>query len=256
MRTFWSDPTRRLVTQCDAFAKVGDWAAALGVEVFVVIKSLERFPDDVAVTEADVDAVLEPLPLTGRTLQRSPSGDLGSTGLSRRRSLIEWFVVVGAAAATALLVRTTALQMFYIPSESMSHTLEVDDKVMVDKLTHRLSGVSRGDIVVFHRPVNLQGTTVKDLVKRVIAVEGDTIESVNGQVFVNDEALTEPYLVEQGVTRNLPRTSVGANQLFMMGDNRERSSDSRVFGPISEATVVGHARAIVFRRGKLHIERP
>jgi signal peptidase I len=170
--------------------------------------------------------------------------------------LVEWIVVITAAAATAVVVRTLMLQLFYIPSESMAHTLEVDDKVMVDKVSHRVTGVQRGDIVVFHRPANLQGSGVNELVKRVIAVEGDTIEAINGTVYVNDVAIDEPYLVKQGSTRNLPRTTVGAGHLFMMGDNRERSSDSRVFGPIAENSVVGHARAIVMRHGRLHVERP
>ncbi len=222
-----------------------------------MIKTLERSPDHALVGKGPLDEpVLGSAQLAGRTVQRSRTGEMRSNGPSRRRALTEWVVVVAAAAATAFIVRTSVLQLFYIPSESMSHTLEVDDKVMVDKVTHRISGVSRGDIVVFHRPANLQGTTVKDLVKRVIAVEGDTVEAVNGQVFVNDKALDEEYLVKQGVTRNLPKTTIGANQLFMMGDNRERSSDSRVFGPIPESTVVGHARAIVFRHGRIHLQTP
>ncbi len=221
-----------------------------------MIKTLERFRDD----SPAVDGHGDPAPasrteLTGRTVQRGPAG-LQHTGPTRRRAVTEWVVVVLAAATTAFIVRTSVLQLFYIPSESMSHTLEVDDKVMVDKVTHRISGVSRGDIVVFHRPANLQGTTINELVKRVIAVEGDTIEAVNGQVFLNDVALNEPYLVKQGTTRNLPKTTIGANQLFMMGDNRERSSDSRVFGPIPENTVVGHARAIVIRHGRIHLQTP
>jgi signal peptidase I len=105
---------------------------------------------------------------------------------------------------------------------------------------------------VFHRPANLQSSTVKDLVKRVIAVEGDTLEAINGQVYVNDVQINEPYLAKQNSTINLPKTTIGAHHLFMMGDNREHSSDSRVFGPIEESSVVGHARLVILRNG--HIE--
>jgi signal peptidase I len=124
---------------------------------------------------------------------------------------------------------------------------------MVDKLSHRMTGVHHGDVVVFHRPSNLQNSKVKDLVKRVIGVEGDTVEAIGGQVYVNDVAINEPYLAKQNSTINLPKTTVGAHQLFMMGDNREHSSDSRVFGPISEDSVVGHARLVIARNGHLEL---
>jgi signal peptidase I len=156
-------------------------------------------------------------------------------------------VVVVAAALVAIVVRTTMLQVFYIPSGSMEHTLEIGDKVVVDKLSHRLSGVHRGDVVVFRRPVNVESGTIKDLVKRVIAVEGDTVEAVEGRVYVNDRLIDEPYLSAADSTRNLQRTTLGNGQLWVMGDNREFSSDSRVFGPITTDMVIGHARVVVIR---------
>jgi signal peptidase I len=191
--------------------------------------------------------------VTGRSIRRTAEGQLVATDHTRTKSVLEWIVVLFAAGLTALIVRTTVLQMFYIPSESMSHTLETNDKVMVDKLSHRMTGVHHGDVVVFHRPSNLQNSKVKDLVKRVIGVEGDTVEAIGGQVYVNDVAINEPYLAKQNSTINLPKTTVGAHQLFMMGDNREHSSDSRVFGPISEDSVVGHARLVIARNGHLEL---
>jgi signal peptidase I len=194
-------------------------------------------------------------PVTGRTLRReSVSRAPAPVDQSRSRSIIEWVLVLIAAAAAALLIRSTVVQVFFIPSESMANTLEVNDRVVVDKLSHRINGVHRGDIVVFHKPANLQSSKINDLVKRVIAVEGDTVEAVNGQVYVNDIALDEPYLVTQNSTRNLPKLTIGADQIFMMGDNRERSSDSRVFGPIDESTVVGHARMVISRQGQIKLD--
>ncbi len=190
-------------------------------------------------------------PVSGRAMRRSSDGKLVAADSTRTRSVVEWIVVLLAAGLTALIVRSSVLQMFYIPSESMSHTLETNDKVMVDKLSHRMTGVHRGDVVVFHRPANLQSSTVKDLVKRVIAVEGDSVEAIGGRVYVNDVAIDEPYLAKQNSTINLPKTTIGAHHLFMMGDNREHSSDSRVFGPIDESSVIGHARLVIARNGSL-----
>jgi signal peptidase I len=208
-----------------------------------------KSPDVVISTKPKPNSKSNLQPVTGRAVRRTEAGDLVTADHSRKKSAVEWVVVLVAAALTALIVRTSVLQMFYIPSESMSHTLETNDKVMVDKLSHRMTGVHHGDVVVFHRPSNLQNSKVKDLVKRVIGVEGDTVEAISGQVYVNDVAISEPYLAKQNSTINLPKTTIGAHQLFMMGDNREHSSDSRVFGPINEDTVVGHARLVISRNG-------
>jgi signal peptidase I len=169
--------------------------------------------------------------------------------LSPKRSAVEWAIVIGGAVFVAFVVRVLLLQVFFIPSESMDRTLQIDDKVLVDKLTHRFTKVERGQIVVFTRPPGLPESNIKDLVKRVIAVEGDTIEAVEGQVYVNGQPLNEPYLKLKLSTMNLPKTTIGAGHLFVMGDNRQNSTDSRVFGPIPESTVVGHARAILWPFG-------
>jgi signal peptidase I len=226
------------------------------VEVLEVIHTTLITDQTVGVHERSAgNGAIALRPVTGRTLRRtSPDSAPTAPDQSRARSIVEWILVLVAAASAALLIRTTVVQVFFIPSESMSHTLEIQDKVVVDKLSHRISGVSRGDIVVFHKPDNLQSTKIKDLVKRVIAIEGDTVEAVNGQVYVNDQPIDEPYLVTQNSTTNLAKTTIGADQLFMMGDNRERSSDSRVFGPIKTSSVVGHARVIITRKGRVTID--
>jgi signal peptidase I len=229
---------------------------ALRVEACYVIHTTLTTAQTVRVHERSAgNSEVALRPVTGRTLRRAtPAGTPTAADQSRTRSIVEWVLVLVAAAAAALLIRTTVVQVFFIPSESMANTLEVSDKVVVDKLSHRINGVHRGDIVVFHKPNNLQSATIKDLVKRVIAVEGDTVEAINGQVYVNDTAINEPYLVTQNSTTNLPKMTIGANQMFMMGDNRERSSDSRVFGPIDESSVIGHARMVIFRQGRFKLD--
>ena len=93
----------------------------------------------------------------------------------------------------ALLIKAFLLQAFYIPSESMTETLHVDDRVLVNKLSYRLGDVDRGDIVVFHKPENAPGN-IEDFIKRVVALPGETITFVNGDVFIDGQLLTEPYV--------------------------------------------------------------
>jgi len=175
-----------------------------------------------------------PVPLLQPVLGRAPGG----TASRRRQKVLEWLVILVAGLCVAVVVRTSLLQAFYIPSESMVPTFEINDRVVVDKVSYRLGGVHRGSIVVFERPARSTGS-IKDLVKRVIAVGGDTVEARDGLVYVNDKALPEPYLRVAVSTLNLVKTTIPNHFLWVMGDNRQNSADSRVFGPIPVASVVG-----------------
>ena len=165
-----------------------------------------------------------------------------------RRTILEWAGVIGGGVVIALLVEAFFIQAFWIPSESMESTLEIGDRVLVNKLSYRLHDVHRGDVIVFERPPNVpegaeaNGEEVKDLIKRVIAVEGDTIEGRDGKVFVNDTELDESSYLEAGTpTDNLDRQEIPSDTVFVMGDNRSNSQDSRIFGPIDEDDIVGRA---------------
>jgi signal peptidase I len=250
----------------EVFVQVDDRVTTRRAEVLSVIKELPNLSDSEGVTrsdQTDLTSLVAPEPKPHSFSSRSgiasyqerpdpvmvtprePEVPESSRQRSAGRNLLEWVVVVLAAAAVALLVRTTMLQVFFIPSGSMENTLRIDDKVLVDKLSHRLSGIHRGDVVVFRAPANIADAQTKDFVKRVIAIEGDTIEAIDGRVFVNDVPVNEPYIEKQGTTLNLPRTTLGSGQLWVMGDNREFSADSRRFGPITTSMVVGHARVVV-----------
>ena len=157
------------------------------------------------------------------------------------RQTVEWVVLVIGALVIALLIKTFLFQAFYIPSASMDPTLKVHDRVLVNKLSYHLHPVHRGDIVVFKAPKEERTAQIKDLVKRVIGLPGDTLEARNGHIYVNDRLLNEPYLPKGTITDNLPRQVIPANSYFMMGDNRGESSDSRVFGPIQRSTIIGRA---------------
>jgi signal peptidase I len=162
------------------------------------------------------------------------------TAEHRRRAALEWVVLVGAALIIALLIKTFLFQAFFIPSESMVPALQVGDRVLVNKLSDNFGGVERGDIVVFEAPPEARSGDIADLVKRVVGLPGDTVEARDdGAVYVNGRRLDEPYLPSGTVTSNLPPTKVPAGHIFVMGDNRGASRDSRFFGPVKESTIVG-----------------
>jgi signal peptidase I len=170
------------------------------------------------------------------------------SGRSKRRSpvrtLLEWVAVIGCGVLIALTAQAFFVQAFWIPSPSMTPTLEVGDRVLVNKLSYRVHDVHRGDLIVFERPPEtsngLEGE-IKDLIKRVIAVGGDTVEGRDGRVYVNGELIEEPYLEPGTATSDLEREVVPDGTVFVMGDNRMNSEDSRVFGPIDEETIIGRA---------------
>ena len=162
-------------------------------------------------------------------------------GRSGVRNVVEWVAIVVGAFAVALVVKTFLIQAFYIPSESMFPTLTEDDRVLVNKLSYQLHDVRRGDLVVFERPPSEPDSTIKDLIKRVIALEGETVEERDGRIYVDGRLLQEPYLREGVESHNLTRTVVPEGHVFVMGDNRAASRDSRFFGPISTDLIVGRA---------------
>jgi signal peptidase I len=161
-----------------------------------------------------------------------------------RRTVLEWLGVIGGGIVIALLVEAFLIQAFWIPSPSMEPTLDVGDRVLVNKLSYKFHDVNRGDVVVFERPPGAstgQNGEIKDLIKRVIAVGGDSIEAKEGTVFVNGDQIDENYLEPGTPTDNLPFTTIPEGQVFVMGDNRTNSEDSRIFGPINEDAIVGRA---------------
>ena len=157
------------------------------------------------------------------------------------RSAIEWVAVIVGALVVALVVKTFLIQAFYIPSESMVPTLKVQDRVLVNKLSYEFGDISRGDIVVFDRPGGAGPDGIAELIKRVIAVEGDTVEGRDDRVYVNGQPLAEDYLPPGTTTSDFGPEEVPADHVWVMGDNRSASDDSRRFKAISEDDVVGRA---------------
>lgn len=156
------------------------------------------------------------------------------------RSTLEWVGVLVLAVAVALLFRALLVQSFWIKSGSMENTLLIRDRVMVNRLSFRVGEPQRGQIVVFRR---VDGSAVEDedLIKRVIAIGGDTVAGRDGRVFVNDEAIDEPYLPEGAFTSDFGPVIIPPDHFWAMGDNRTRSSDSRFFGPVPYDHLIGRA---------------
>jgi signal peptidase I len=123
----------------------------------------------------------------------------------------------------------------------MLHTLHEDDRVLVNKLSYDLHDVHRGDLVVFERPENEAAGQIKDLIKRVVGLPGERIESRDGDVYIDGDLLEEPYLADGAETTGLEPQTVPEGHVFVMGDNRGDSMDSRVFHAIDEDLIVGRA---------------
>jgi signal peptidase I len=178
--------------------------------------------------------------------------------------LRDWTIVVVLALFAAFVVRTFLLQQFYISGPSMETTLFQNNRVLVNKMSYRFSGVGRGDVVVFDR-VTSNGVSVvhDDLIKRVIGLENETIEIKDCVVYINGNSLTENYLDRNALTEsdlvsrcrtpNMHPVSIPNNYVFVMGDNRAESFDSRSFGPIEESKIAGRAFAIVWPLSRIRI---
>jgi signal peptidase I len=178
---------------------------------------------------------------------------VGARSLSlagRLSSLFDVVLIVGAAFVLALLIQQFLVKPFYIPSPSMSPTLVEGDRVLVNRLLYRFDSPDRGDIVVFHPPVAPR----EDYIKRVVAVGGDSVEVREGRLFVNGRAQEEPYL-EENMEGSYALEKVPRGHVFVMGDNRNSSGDSRVFGPVAEESVIGKAFLVYWPLGRLALTR-
>ena len=179
-------------------------------------------------------------------------------------------VLVVTALVIAVVIKTFVAQAFYIPSGSMLPQLKINDRVVVSKVSYRLHEPRRGDIVVFDAPgdegdpdsalpvrfvrtivqsIGLAAPSTDEYIKRVVALPGERVEAHDGRVFVDGLELIEPYLPAGTSTSEFAAVVVPPETLWVLGDNRASSADSRIFGPVPQSTVVGRAFVRVWPLG-------
>jgi signal peptidase I len=179
---------------------------------------------------------------------------------------LELPLLVLAALVVAVVIKTFLVQAFYIPSSSMEDTLLINDRVMVNKLAYQFGDVHRGDVIVFDDPMRTEegdesffeavrrnvgeaiGLSVprSEFIKRVIGLPGETVQVEDNTVFVDGIPLDEPYLKAGTRMPAYGPTKVPDGEIFVMGDNRNASQDSRVFGTVPIDTIVGKAFIIMW----------
>ena len=202
------------------------------------------------------------------------------------RSVVEFVVIIVIALALATGIRTFIAQPFFVPSGSMEQTLQIDDRVIAAKITTAISGVKRGEIMVFKDPGDwlppmeqnsegwrsvvakaltfvglLPSDSGDDLVKRVIGIEGDQVACCNqtGQIVLNGVSLDESSYVTGPTDQILFDITVPKDSMFVMGDNRGNSADSRFHldqnnGAVPNEKAVGRVVAVVWPLSRLTIE--
>ncbi|MEE8603276.1 signal peptidase I [Euzebya tangerina] len=199
-------------------------------------------------------------PAAAEAAEGSPSA--ATTVLRGLRELVQLLVI---ALVMAFIIKSLAMQAFFIPSGSMLQTLQIGDRVLVEKVTYRFRPPERGEVIVFRRPgLETQGFSLRetatsflegigvvqpdperDLIKRIIGLPGETIELIDGVVHINGRALEEPYAAFE--QRPFGPLVVPAGEYFVMGDNRTNSLDSRFgLGTIPEQNIIGRTFAIIW----------
>ena len=157
----------------------------------------------------------------------------------KKSSAFELLESIIIAVLLALIIRFFLFEPFFIPSGSMEPTLQIGDKIIVNKIVYRFQEPKRGDIMVFKYPLD----PARDYIKRVIGISGDKVQIKDGKVYLNDELLNEDYIEKDAYTMvyNVDTWLVPEGQVFVLGDNRDEgaSKDSRYFGCVSLNQVKG-----------------
>ncbi|PZO11119.1 MAG: signal peptidase I [Leptolyngbya foveolarum] len=167
---------------------------------------------------------------------------------------IEGIQTIGLSIVLALGIRQFVAEARYIPSGSMIPTLQIDDRLVIEKISYRFNPPNRGDIIVFRAPqkaldaANVQGKAA--YIKRVIGLPGDTVEVKDGKTLINGEALQEDY-IQAPPDYTLPAEVVPADEYLVLGDNRNSSSDGHVWGFLSKDAIIGRASVRFWPLGRI-----
>jgi signal peptidase I len=157
------------------------------------------------------------------------------------KKIFEWIKTLIITLIVFFVFKTYVAQAYYIPTPSMVPTLKINDRIMTSKLTYKFADIKRGDIVVFNPPLKSK----YPYVKRVIGLPNETISINNSIVYINGKPLKEPYISELPINE-FESYKIPANNIFLMGDNRNNSYDSRYWGAISINNIIGKAEFIYY----------
>lgn len=168
-----------------------------------------------------------------------------------KKEAIEWIKIIATALVFAFII-TQFIRPTLVRGESMYPTLEENDYLIINRISYKIGEPEPGDIIVFGTNLLQDDGKTKDLVKRVIAVEGDHIKIENSQVYVNDELLDEPY-IHNNYTEGSIDMIIPEGKVFTMGDNREKSLDSRYedVGLVDEKNIMGKVMVRLFPFNKI-----
>lgn len=154
------------------------------------------------------------------------------------KELFEWAKSLTIAVILAFLIHTFLFAVVVVSGPSMEPTLQNNERLVMNKIIYKIHAPKRGDIVIFH------ASEKEDYIKRVIGEPGDKVEFRNQQLYINDQPTQEPYLDRYSgkiITEDFPPVTVPDGMIFVVGDNRGNSTDSRIIGPISLNKVIGRA---------------
>lgn len=169
----------------------------------------------------------------------------------KKPSFIELIESVVVAILLAVVIRLFILAPFYIPSGSMEPTLRIGDRIIVSKISYLFSEPKRGDVVVFKYPLDPS----RDFVKRLIGLPGETIALRNSQLLVNGKPVPEDYLPKDLKFADFGPVRVPTGYYLVLGDNRNNSDDSRVWGPLPRQNIIGKAVLIYWPPNRIRILR-
>lgn len=157
------------------------------------------------------------------------------------QEILSWILTFAVAIALALVIRTFIFEPVRVDGHSMDYTLANNEYMIVTKYDYLLGEPERFDVIICHYPE--RGRT--NFVKRLVGMPGDTVSMLNGTLYVNGEAIDEPYITNKA-NYNMQAYTLKDDEYFVLGDNRSSSNDSHIIGPISREQIKGHVRCVAF----------
>ncbi len=157
------------------------------------------------------------------------------------QEILSWILTFAVAIALALVIRTFIFEPVRVDGHSMDYTLADNEYMIVTKYDYLLGEPERFDVIICHYPE--RGRT--NFVKRLVGLPGDTVSMLNGTLYVNGEAIDEPYITNKA-NYNMQAYTLKDDEYFVLGDNRSSSNDSHIIGPISREQIKGHVRCVAF----------